>query len=482
MLLNPVTVVEEVDTEAAIRELTAELRDATRVRWVTNNVPFPVTQWQKDFLDADEKIVAAVGGIGSGKTFAAALYIADKMKKERGRGTVGAIFANTYEQLSQATLPKLWEVFQMLGMEEGTDYVYNKEPPRDWPEFRSKFKKHNNVLSVRAWGQAVTRSLQKFEAIRGIELGWAVMDEARDTDPMAFAVVLGRLRCPRCTAIQLRITTSPNGYDWLWEEFVEKQDDARRLIHMATNENLFLDPDYYNTLLKSYDPRFAQQELQGLFIHMTSGLVYHQFDRNANCAPVEFDPSQPLWPCFDFNRNPMSCAIAQRVTVDGVECVHVIDEISVAESGTKEVCQELLTRYPPSMVREVWVHGDPAGKYGDTRGNRSDYDIIRAELQHPDAYGTKFHRAWKDAHPPVIGRINAMNAMLHNALGQRRLIINPRCKVLIRDLERVSFKEGTKQIDKTTDKQLTHMSDALGYLIADKYRVRRGPAAGRVNI
>jgi hypothetical protein len=34
---------------------------------------------------------------------------------------------------------------------------------------------------------------------------------------------------------------------------------------------------------------------------------------------------------------------------------------------------------------------------------------------------------------------------------------------LIKDLEQVSFKEGSAQLDTSLDKSLTHISDALGY-------------------
>ena len=37
--------------------------------------------------------------------------------------------------------------------------------------------------------------------------------------------------------------------------------------------------------------------------------------------------------------------------------------------------------------------------------------------------------------PPVIDRINEVNAMLENAEGTTRLFINPRCTQLIKSLE-----------------------------------------------
>ena len=46
----------------------------------------------------------------------------------------------------------------------------------------------------------------------------------------------------------------------------------------------------------------------------------------------------------------------------------------------------------------------------------------------------------------------------------KNCIIDPRCKGLIRDLEQVVNKDGTREIDKS-NKNLTHFSDGFGYYI-----------------
>lgn len=56
------------------------------------------------------------------------------------------------------------------------------------------------------------------------------------------------------------------------------------------------------------------------------------------------------------------------------------------------------------------------------------------------------------------------------------LIIDPKCKELIKDFEQVSFKEDTNQIDKDRDRYRTHLSDALGYLLWQECKIL--PPAG----
>jgi hypothetical protein len=67
----------------------------------------------------------------------------------------------------------------------------------------------------------------------------------------------------------------------------------------------------------------------------------------------------------------------------------------------------------------------------------------------------------------VKDRINCVNAMLRNHAGEHRLLIDPRCKQLIKDLEQVCWKadpygNALAEVDKS-DPMRTHVSDAVGY-------------------
>lgn len=443
---------------------------------------------QYDFVtDKKTQSLVAIGGIGAGKTIALMNFSAMKMSEEAGNGTLGGILANTYQQLNQSTLPKLWGLFDTLGFEHGRDYVYNQAPPRFWRGFRSQFRKHNNILSVRYWGQAITRSLDNYDDIRGVELGWAALDELRNTAHEALNVILGRLRCPKCTKILLRAATSPNGFDWIYDEFIERParepDLSRRVVHMRTLDNTFLGEEYVRTLYAAYDPRFAQQELEGLFVSLTTGQVYHQFKRSVHGGREDIRPvaGRDWQICFDFNRTPYSVVLCQTGKQKGkdsygneyeYDVIYAVDEVSMDDAETRTVCREIFDRikgYDQGCLIEVF--GDPSGKNRDTRGNQSDYDIITEEFR--GKYGHRFMRRWRIDHPPVMSRINAVNSMLLNGLGQVRLFIANKCTLLRRDFERVKYKKGSNQIDKSGDanKMLTHLSDALGYFIEERYPV-----------
>ena len=72
--------------------------------------------------------------------------------------------------------------------------------------------------------------------------------------------------------------------------------------------------------------------------------------------------------------------------------------------------------------------------------------------------------------PHVRDRVNLMNAKLRPASGEIQLLVDRRCKELIKDFEQVAYKEDTNLIDKERDRSRTHLSDALGYLVWQECR------------
>jgi hypothetical protein len=85
------------------------------------------------------------------------------------------------------------------------------------------------------------------------------------------------------------------------------------------------------------------------------------------------------------------------------------------------------------------------------------------------------------ANPRVKDRVNCVNALLRNQAGEGRLLIDPGCKGLIEDLERVHWKadphgNAMAEIDKS-DPERSHLSDALGYMIAKEFAMRASGGA-----
>jgi hypothetical protein len=188
--------------------------------------------------------------------------------------------------------------------------------------------------------------------------------------------------------------------------------------------------------------------------------VYNFTDKNI----LEKPPSSWTGIAFglDFNVAPLCGVLCLFNKLN--RTVYVVDEYHKNDNGrTSDACnwaRPRIEHYRQGLkLGQAHFIGDASGGHRDTRGNVSDLSIMQQELR---ACATPLSASKKN--PLVIDRINAVNTMLDPAVGQARLLIHPRCKHLIDDMQSVKWKDGTRDIDKS-DSELTHISDSLGYVI-----------------
>lgn len=414
---------------------------------------------QRAFFDSRQRWAAFIGGIGSGKTFAGAVWAISRVIRDPN--TAGLIAANTYRQLAQSTWPAFIQALYAAGFREGRHYVINKRSPFHQ---KARFLSHQGVVSFAHGAQIALRSLENYNALRGMTLGWAWLDETRDTAEAAFDVVAGRLRAKDARFHAGRITTTPgDGYDWLYRRFIEPGAPDFGVFRARTSENTYLPAGYYESLRGSMDPVLARRELDGEFVLITQGRAYPQFDRARDLAEIVVDNKYPLVLCCDFGVRPMAWVVCQEH--DGITVV--IDEIIVNDATTEMAAREFMRRYG-SHPAEIQVYGDAAGRARSTKSHQSDYAILSSVM------GAKKPRILApSANPAIRERVNSVNARFCNALAERRLRIAPRCKTLIADLEQVAWRENDGQLDKGSENRLTHASDALGYYIVARWPIGR---------
>jgi hypothetical protein len=226
-----------------------------------------------------------------------------------------------------------------------------------------------------------------------------------------------------------------------------------------------------------------------------AGRAYYAFSRAKNLQPAYYQANLPLYWSLDFNVNPMCsvlCQIEDKTTRDmamlgrSLAVVRVLDEIILPNSNTEEACRIFQERTAPWIARQngvqLRIYGDAAGGARSTAG-KSDYQIIREFFRRTPEYQASYHVP--AANPAVRDRLNAMNSKLCNAAGLVGIQVDPKCKRLVKDLEQVAWKADangrmTGEIDKS-NAELTHVSDALGYLIEREFGLREkgGERGGR---
>ena len=115
------------------------------------------------------------------------------------------------------------------------------------------------------------------------------------------------------------------------------------------------------------------------------------------------------------------------------------------------------------------------GEQRRTSASRTDWQIVKEFFgRHRDRFDVIFDVP--SSNPLVKDRVNCVNAKLRNHAGQNRLFVDGRCKHLIKDLEQVSWKadphgNSLADLDKS-DPMRTHVSDAVGYLVAREFPMR----------
>jgi len=430
-----------------------------------------VTQPQADFLSSQADNLLFCAGVGAGKTRAGSMWAAREALTDDGVGFVGA---NTYKQLVRVTL----KAFLGTLDDWRIPYIFGRRPPATWG--RSAFEKHDMICSLRACGklrQVVCSQLGSYDYLRGIEIRWFWIDETRDTPRDAFDVLLGRKRGgPREARRPCAVTTTPDGFNWLYDAFVSHGDKAlknRHVIYASSRSNPWLPPGYVEGLLSSYSPRLAQQEIEGKFVSLTSGMAFAEFSRADHVrADIAYNSDLDLIHTLDFNVNPL-CSVILQEQPNGE--VWAIDEIHVTGSArTWDATDAFLDRYKGHRGN-VRVYGDASGRSGKTSARQTDYDII--EDAYRPVFCDRLSMLPTTSNPSMYESVQDVNCLLRSADGRMRLYFSPKCEYTIRDMEQVTFVPGTRQLDKS-DPELTHHSDALRYYISDKFPARRVQAGG----
>jgi len=137
-------------------------------------------------------------------------------------------------------------------------------------------KAENTLIMRDTRSKILFRPVDEFERLRGTNLAWFGLDELTYTQEEAWLRLEGRLRDPKAKRLCGFAAWTPKGYDWVYRRFIAKPVKGYEAIVAAPSENRYLlqqIPDYYDRLKDSYDERFYQQEVMGLYLNLDSALV-----------------------------------------------------------------------------------------------------------------------------------------------------------------------------------------------------------------
>lgn len=149
---------------------------------------------QMDVLETTAQRVLMHCGVGVGKSHDIGLLSGDFASQDPElRGFIGA---NTYQQLSGATLDRVFKVWQdVFGWIKNVHYVVDRHPMEGFEIIGPELKDYANTISFNNGALIFVNSLENYSAIDGKEFGWALLDETKDTREKAIKeVIVARLR------------------------------------------------------------------------------------------------------------------------------------------------------------------------------------------------------------------------------------------------------------------------------------------------
>ena len=204
-----------------------------------------------------------IGGRGSGKTFSLC-FEAIKQSLENP-GTQGAIVASTFRSIDDFILPTITdELWSALGIESG------------WDRFIESFNKVTKIATFKSengGSRIYFRSADDPKELRGMNLGWFAIDEACKLNKLdTWRILLGTLRHKK-GPWKAWVSTTPRGFDWVWELFARKKRNDYEWVRCSTEENIHNPPGYAESMKDSYKGKFLRQEVFGEFVAY-EGMVY----------------------------------------------------------------------------------------------------------------------------------------------------------------------------------------------------------------
>lgn len=407
---------------------------------------------QAKFLSLPHKFRGFIAGFGTGKTWVGCAGLCQH-HYEFPKVNSG-YFAPTYPQIKDIFFPTIEEV------------------AFDWG-LKTKIKvsdKEVALYSGRQYrGTIICRTMDNPSNIVGFKIGKALVDEIDilkiEKARQAWRKIIARMRY-NVPGLKngIDITTTPEGFKFVYELLVKQLREKPELsslygmIQASTYDNeANLPDDYIPSLFASYPPQLIDAYLRGQFVNLTAGSVYPNFDRNLSHTNETMRPGENLHIGMDFNVMNMTATF----NVLRNNLPRTVFELTGVRD-TPTMARMLDERFKQNGYK-IWIYPDASGKNTTSKNwSESDLSILRQ---------AGFNIVVDNSNPAVKDRVNSMNAMILNAEGERRWLVNTNlCPKLTESLEQQVYdKNGEPDKDGGSD----HANDAQGYFICKKWPVVR---------
>ncbi len=393
---------------------------------------------QLEFVnDKTTRHLGLVAGFGSGKSHS--LVVKALQLCYDNPGYTGILMEPSFGMLRDIIVPLVDQLWSQWGVQ----FTYRRSPE---PEL--------NVICPN--GEVSTVLLRSFEnvaRIRGINAAWALVDEIDTVKPdnaeYAFNLLLGRIRTGLMP--QIAVASTPEGFGFCYNFFVERDDDSKRLIKARTTDNIYLPESYIDGLRSQYPPNLLAAYLEGEFVNLASTTVFSEYDRmRHNTAVVKPEPDEAVYVGCDFNVNQCHQIYSVLRQERGMTVMHVFKQ--TVTKTTYELADLLQRLFPNQAVqRKIYVAPDAAGGAAHSSSTQTDHQILTAK---------HYRLICGRSNPGVFDSIAHTNSLFY----QDRVRINfSTCPGLANACERWALDSKGQPI-KGGSNDYSHEGDCLRYL------------------
>lgn len=390
---------------------------------------------QFDYITAQDMFPSLVAGFGAGKTEAAV-----------NRSIVGKL---NYPTCCRGFYEPTYDLIRMIAFPRFEEALSNLNIP-----YRL-FKSPLNYIDVESCGKIFFRSMDSPGRIIGYEHADADIDELdtlkEDDAADVWRRVLSRNREKKPDGMPntIGVTTTPEGFKFVYKTWYRKPREGYRLIKAPTESNPHLPDGYIDSLRDIYPDNLLAAYLEGDFVNLASGTVYTGFERSRSNCDTKIKPKEPLFIGCDFNVMKGSAVIFVKRGAEyhaAAELHDLYDTPAMISAIDEKFPEHGITTFP-----------DSSGKNRKSvNASTSDLALLRQAN-----YGVSAPKA----NPMVKDRVMSANSALEK--GIIRVNVDA-CPELARCLEQQAYDKNGEP-DKSSG--LDHLPDSFGYFVHYKFPI-----------
>jgi hypothetical protein len=392
----------------------------------------PLPTQAKIFNDDKTEMVVQSGGLSSGKTYN--LVMKALKLSYQNKNYDGGIICPTYADFKKDIIPTIEKIFQENSIRNWKYHQTDKYFNFPWMAKRSRLF----VFS----GETIPK---------GPNLAYGLMNEFSTIPKASFYGFLSRIRVDAPVKQKILCGTLEDEYNFLddfFDKYAKLPDDKFKWHKSHTSENTYIDQNYIDNLKMMYDSQALKVYLSGDYVRIGESYFYYQWSKE-NIIENKKHDSLITYVGMDFNYAKMSCVFGHKIQDEF--CIY--DNMFLkGDANTYSICRAIKERYEDWKNFIIICDASGAARKSSALNTAvSDVAILRNE---------GFTVVFKNQNPRLRKRQLLLNAMME----RKKLIVDPICKELIKDFEKVRQKPDYTK-DPGKDNSYGHLSDCTDYVV-----------------